>query len=697
MPPISGSGIEDFVKEKGLELASGFADSLGGENFLGRVGEDITDMFSGREIGYTERKRQEDRRAEEQAVRDEGERKEADYRQKNPDKFSAETYAREIGGKLYEEIFSKWQKKFATEDGYLMTAEDALSFGNAVRREGLRSKAEVDKFYKKTRKDALQAIKTGEPPANAVGIKDNRKSLREYWEAKARRGEGRGMSGGALSEEDRKRFKFLDNKEVLDLQTGKTFNPLDIAKKIDADISKRSDPAEFTKDLGKKMLSFYGIGSGNPFIDLGNKAVAKAGRGSTCVGKMCMTEDEEQEEAFRGQEDVELQGIEDAVSEGRIPSDLAGIIMGFIPDAGEAYIQQLLQYFGDAYADRYYNASEEEQIRMIVRMREALERHPPEAPIRPSTEVVLTRFPQPRVLPSRDDEDDEKKQGDGKPSRGYYFIRALNASKAPQNSQKASIVEWRKNNKENAERINQSKFRKFDYSKLPKGSENNALRTKNPNPVGRHPVYEPTEVDLATKRNYGGLYALKKQEKKEEKKYLTLEDLDEDNYFLYLGKGSKDEFFVVSSKDDDFWDEKGYIKLPEPKKGYASIKTLGDFDVEVDTDGEEGTNYYIIQLILTRKKKEKKEKKPKKAPQQNPEEKEEADFKEERPAPPPPEPTIDELARGHYEADKELRKAIKKRAEERFGKAEFNTALVRVRKQMQRERDKEQGVERKFK
>jgi hypothetical protein len=188
---LRGSGIEDFVKEKGLELASGFADSIGGENFLGRVGEDITDMFSGREIGYTERKRQEDRRAEEQAVRDEGEKKEADYRKKNPDKFSAETYAREIGWKLYEEIWPKWEKKFATDDGYLLNAEDVSSFGNAVRREGLRSKAEVDKLYKKTRKDALQTLKTGEPPANAVGIKDNRESLREYWEAKARR-EGSG-------------------------------------------------------------------------------------------------------------------------------------------------------------------------------------------------------------------------------------------------------------------------------------------------------------------------------------------------------------------------------------------------------------------------------------------------------------------------------------------------------------------------
>jgi hypothetical protein len=618
-----GRGVEDFVKEKGLEVASDFADSLGGQDFFKGVQEDITDVFSGRQVGDTARQRTADREAQQKADQLAYEAKEREYRKTK--EFEAETYARDIGGKFYNEIWPNWKKKFMTEnDGYLLYPEDVVHFGRTVRDKGLRSKAEVDKFFAKTKKDALQMLKTGKPVGN---IKYDPEMLRKY----------------------------------------------------------------------QSQLK----GSGNPFIDLGNKAVEKSGRGSTCVGKMCMTEEEEEEEArraqeeeFRGQEDVELQGIEDAVSEGRIPRDLAGIIMGYIPTAGEAYIQQLLQHFGEAYTQRYYNASEEEQIRMIVKMEEALERHPPSNPIRPSTEVVQTRFPQPRVLPSRDDEDDEKKQGDGKPSRGYYFIRALNASKAPKNSQKASIVEWRKNNKENAERINQSKFRKFDYSKLPKGSENNALRTKNPNPVGRHPVYEPTEFDLSTKRNYGGLYALKKQEKKEEKKYFTLEDLDEDEYILALVTRSKDEFLVVGNQNEERWDEKGYIKLSEPRKGWLSIKTLGDFDVDGSSDGKEGTGYYIVQLVLTRKKKEKK---PKKAPQQNPEEKEEADFKEERPAPPPPEPTIDELARGHYEADKELRKAIKKRAEERFGKAEFNTALVRVRKQMQRERDKEQGVARKFK
>lgn len=289
--------------------------------------------------------------------------------------------------------------------------------------------------------------------------------------------------------------------------------------------------------------------------------------------------------------------------------------------------------------------------------------------------------------------DDRNLEGDGmsggKPSRGYYFIKALNASKAPKNSQKASIVDWRKQNAENAERINESKFRKFDYSKLPKGSENNARRTKNPNPVGLHPVYEPTETDLNTGRNYGGLYALKKEKKEEqEEKLLTLEDLDEDDYVLYSDVGDG-KFAVVGIEngDEENWDEKGYIMLRRPKKGWDSVKKLGNFTVNYFSDDD------INHLYLTRIKKEKK---PKKAPQQNPEEKEEADFKEERPA--PPEPDAEELARGHYEADTEqLRKAIKKRGDERFGKAEFNKVLVRVRKRMQRERDKAQGIERKYK
>jgi hypothetical protein len=69
---------------------------------------------------------------------------------------------------------------------------------------------------------------------------------------------GLGMSGGALSEEDQKRFKDLGNNEFLDLQTGKThkYGPI----RMSPEYERLQDPVEFTKDLARKMLSFYGLG-----------------------------------------------------------------------------------------------------------------------------------------------------------------------------------------------------------------------------------------------------------------------------------------------------------------------------------------------------------------------------------------------------------------------------------------------------
>ena len=581
-PPISGSGIEDFVKDKGMELASGFADSLGGENFLGQVQEDITDVFSGRRVGDTARKRREDAEAKQKADSEAEEKRITQFVQDNPQAV----YSKQVFQKLRGEIMPKWDKKFLTEDGYSKFPKDVEGFIQLA--EKLRSKSEVDKLYKKVKKEALDTIKTG---------------------------------------------------------------------------------------------------GGNPFIDLGNRAVEKSGRGSTCVGKMCMTEDEEQEEAFRAQEDVELQGIEDAVSEGRIPRDLAGIIMDYIPTAGEAYIQQLLQYFGDAYADRYYNASEEEQIRMIVRMREALERDPPSSPIRPSTEVVLTRFPQPRVLPSRDDEDDEKKQGDGKPfSRGYNFMRALNASKAPKNSQKASIVAWREKNAENADRINQSKFRKFDYDKVPKVTRNLARRTDNDDPEGLHDLHDPQGI--ANDRNYRGIYDKKGKKAKKAIDERNPDDLTGPVYYLeYEGMYNDDKYYQFSVNEGEY--------DRNAKEDYDVVIRAYDDDEPIVEDIQRAfKNRYDVEeeedrlgVYKLTKKKEKKAKKPKKAPQQDPEEKE------------APKPTVEELARGHYEAEKgsKLRDDIVKDGEDRFGKKEFNTVLVRVRKRMQRERDLAQGIKRKFK
>lgn len=175
-PIYKGSGIEDFVKEKGLELASGFADSLGGENFLGQVQEDITDIFSGRRIGDTQRQRTADREAQQKADQLEYEEKQREYRKTK--EFQAEMYARDIGGKFYEEIWPKWEKKFMTPtEGYLLYPEDVVNFGMAVRNKGLKTKAEVDKFFAKTKKDALQMLKTGKPVGD---IKYDPEMLRKY-------------------------------------------------------------------------------------------------------------------------------------------------------------------------------------------------------------------------------------------------------------------------------------------------------------------------------------------------------------------------------------------------------------------------------------------------------------------------------------------------------------------------------------
>jgi hypothetical protein len=814
-----GGGVEDFVKEKGMEVASDFADSLGGKDFFKGVQEDITDVFSGRQVGDTARQRTADREAKQKADQLEYEEKQREYRKTK--EFQAETYARDIGGKFYEEIWPKWEKKFMTPtEGYLLYPEDVVNFGMAVRNKGLRSKAEVDKFFAKTKKDALQMLKTGKPVGD---IKYDSEMLRKY--QSQLKGSGQvavdEMSGGALNRTRRTHYEDLgtrfarthkateerlvrllqsqgetdaeafevaikafnrellrlsqrplptpnrrmgkppvrDENDALEEERRRFYDPH--RQPLPEEMGPRPRPsprADAPQPLQRPPLSFAELGNmyraeyADQYVPYGSQEHLEQARARRI--RQLMSEGFSEAQAKRQVSKMDLPEDDRKSGQGKSVGGVRGTPSRF---AGYNHLGNNI--YLDVETGDEISAGEllkRQGINPIVSMSPEYERLQDPAEFTKDLGKKMLSFygigsgqgksggmqPQPRrpASPLRLEQDmirpanvipevslvevlermqeqepslyegvvdficddgcpiyeicEPQLDGDGKPfSRGYNFMRALNASKAPKNSQKASIVAWREKNAENAERINQSKFRKFDYSKLPKGSENNALRTKNPNPVGRHPVYEPTEFDIETGRNYGGLYALKKQEKKEEKKYLTIEDLDEDVEYVLSRNPSVDkkgEFSVGVDRGGTDFDYKGYIMLPEPKKGYDSIKTLGDFDVKSSSDGD-----YIQQLVLTRKKK-KKEKKPKKAPQQNPEEKEEADFKEERPAP-PPEPTIDELARGHYEADKELRKAIKKRAEERFGKAEFNKALVRVRKQMQRERDKEQGVERKFK
>jgi len=280
-PIYKGSGFEDFIKDKGLELASGFADSLGGENFLGRVGEDITDVFSGRQVGDSQRQRTADREAQQKADQLEYEEKQREYRKTK--EFGAETYAREIGGKFYEEIWPKWEKKFMTPtEGYLLYPEDVVNFGMAVRNKGLRSKAEVDKFFAKTKKDALQMLKTGKPVGD---IKYDSEMLRKYQSQLKGSGQGKSVGGVRGTPSRFAGYNHLGNNVYLDIETGDEISAGELLKRqginpivsMSPEYERLQDPAEFTKDLGKKILSFYGIGSGNPFVDLGNRAVASTG------------------------------------------------------------------------------------------------------------------------------------------------------------------------------------------------------------------------------------------------------------------------------------------------------------------------------------------------------------------------------------------------------------------------------------
>jgi hypothetical protein len=159
-PPISGSGIEDFVKDKGLELASGFADSLGGENFLGQVQEDITDVFSGRRIGDSQRERADAQRLASQA-RD---REDREFIKNNPIEAEALQWAGERQTNLQQELFGQFQTKFPSEEnpyGAQGYPYDAMNFSLVSQRKGFKTKAQVEKFYQKVRKESLQTLKKG--------------------------------------------------------------------------------------------------------------------------------------------------------------------------------------------------------------------------------------------------------------------------------------------------------------------------------------------------------------------------------------------------------------------------------------------------------------------------------------------------------------------------------------------------------
>jgi hypothetical protein len=150
-----GQGIEDTIKEKGMEIASSFADSLGGQDFFKGVGEDITDVFSGRRVGDTARQRREDAEAKHKADSEAHDKEQMKFFKDNP---QAE-YANQVFQKLREEIMPKWNEKFLTDDGYSKYPQDVEGFTQLANR--LRTKAEVDKLYKKVKKEALETIKTG--------------------------------------------------------------------------------------------------------------------------------------------------------------------------------------------------------------------------------------------------------------------------------------------------------------------------------------------------------------------------------------------------------------------------------------------------------------------------------------------------------------------------------------------------------
>jgi len=552
-----GEGVEDFVKEKGLEVASEFADSLGGQDFFKGVQEDITDVFSGRRVGDTQRERLDAQRLAGQK-RDEEDRA---WIKNNPIEADALQWAGNRQTNLQQELFGQWQTKFPAEDGYGVKGYpyDAMNFTGVAQRKGFKTKAEVEKFYQKVKKDALQTLKKG-------SLAEAEKKYKEQ-EARDQKLMGRGVRGTPSRFAG---YNHLGNNIYLDVETGDEISAGELLKRqgikpvvsMSPEYERLRDPVEFTKDLGKKMLSFYGIGSGNPFIDLGNRAVAQSGSGMFPPSP------------YGNLKDLERQlgrGMIQLFDKVRVGNG------GMQPQPRRPASPLRLEQ------DMIRPANVIPEVSLV----EVLERMQEQ---QPSLYEGVLDFICDDGCPIYEICEPQL-DGDGKPfSRGYNFMRALNASKAPKNSQKASIVAWREKNAENADAINESKFRKFNYDKVPKVTRNLASRTDNDDPEGLHTLHDPQGI--ADGRNYQGIY-----------------------------------------------DKKG------------------------------------------------KEKKAKKAPQQKPEEKE------------APKPTIDELARGHYEAEKgsKLRDDIVKDGKERFGKAEFITALLRVRKRMQRERDLAQGIKRKFK
>jgi hypothetical protein len=250
--PYKGSGIEDIVKEKGMEVASAFADSLGGQDFFKGVGEDITDVFSGRRIGDTQRDRADAQRLASQA-RD---REEREFIKNNPIEAEALQWAGERQTNLQQELFGQFQTKFPSEEnpyGAQGYPYDAMNFSLVSQRKGFKTKPEVEKFYQKVKKDALQTLKKG-------SLAEAEKKYKEQ-EAKDQKLMGRGSGNPFID---------LGKREMAKMglgMSGGRYRGTDIADSpndpritFKGMYEKPFDPLEKLKEQGEDILRFYGLG-----------------------------------------------------------------------------------------------------------------------------------------------------------------------------------------------------------------------------------------------------------------------------------------------------------------------------------------------------------------------------------------------------------------------------------------------------
>jgi hypothetical protein len=156
-----GSGIEDKLVDKGVELAKG----IGGESLFKNLGEDLGDMFSGERYGYTREKQAREKEEQAKAQAKALEEANDERRRANPQQTETDDWANERQTNLIQELYEPWRAKFGQSiTGYSPDyfPPSAQVFDKLVKRKGLKSKDEVEKLYVKVKADALKTLNKGD-------------------------------------------------------------------------------------------------------------------------------------------------------------------------------------------------------------------------------------------------------------------------------------------------------------------------------------------------------------------------------------------------------------------------------------------------------------------------------------------------------------------------------------------------------